>query len=200
MKSLVLSSLLIGVTSTTQAAIVFSEIQNIIIPFDFDGVYLNVSTGQSGTTEPSNFETSPTVNFFFGGVGIATDNLFRPVTDNEGRVLSLTAGSQVGASLNFAGSPNGSETHTGSADDQFQLTESGYMGFSFKITGDETSPYYGWLKFTPSSSGGAVIESWAVESTPGLSIQVGIIPEPSSAAVLGTLCCSLAFLRRQRSR
>jgi len=200
MKSLVLSSLLIGVTSTTQAAVVFSEIQNIAIPFDFDGVYLNISTGQTGTSEPANWETSPTVNFFFGGVGIATDALFRPVTDNEGRVLNLTVGSEVDASLNFAGSPNGSETHTGVEADQFQLTESGYMGFSFKITGDETLPYYGWLKFTPSSSGGAVIESWAFETTAGQSIEVGsAIPEPGSLLFTGGVGLAL-ILPRKRSR
>jgi hypothetical protein len=200
MKSLVLSYLLIGASSTTQAAIVFSETQNIAIPFDFDGVYLNVSTGQTTASEPTDWTTTPTVNFFFGGVGIATDDFFRPVADNDGRVLNLTVGSEVGDSLNFSGSPSGSETHTGSSPDQFQLAESGYLGFSFNITGAETSPYYGWIKFTPSTSGGAVIESWAIESTPGQSIQVGAIPEPASTTVLGSLGCALLFLRRRLSR
>ena len=52
---------------------VYSGIQNIAIPADFDGVFLNVVTQQHDTTEFSGWDLNP----FFGGLGIANSPDFR---------------------------------------------------------------------------------------------------------------------------
>lgn len=181
---------------SSQAAVVYSGIRNIAIPFNFDGVYLNVATGVAVSTQPADWSTSPGINFFFGGNSIATDDFLRPVTDGDGNVLSLLEGSAVSSLLAFATGPNGSEEHVGVAPDQFLPGAAGYMGFSFRITGTEPQPYYGWLKFIPSNSGGAVIESWGVENVAGQAIQTGAIPEPSALVLLGAGLLPLARRRR----
>ena len=179
-----------------EAAVVYSDVQNVTIPFTFGGVYLNIATGANSTGDPGNTTTSPTINFFFGGTAISTEGLLAPVADGSGNVLSLTAGSPIDGSLTYAGSPNGSADHVGAGPGQFDPNVAGYMGFSFRITGSEPDPYYGWLRFTPSNSGGAVIESWAYENAAGQGIQAGAIPEPSAALLL--LGAGLLPLARRR--
>lgn len=198
MKIPALAFLLSVCSLSSQAAVVYSGIRNIAIPFNFDGVYLNVATGVAVSTEPANWSTSPGINLFFGGNSIATDEFLRPVTDGSGNVISLTEGAAVSSLLAFATGPNGSEEHVGVAPDQFLPGAAGYMGFSFRITGSEPLPYYGWLKFIPSNSGGAVIESWAVENVAGQAIDVGAIPEPSALMLLGAAGL-LPLARRRRA-
>lgn len=189
--------LFLAASLSARAAIVYSGPQTIAIPFDFDGVYLNAETAVSGSGEPADWTTSPTINLFFGGVGIATDDFFRPVTDGGSQVSNLTAGVTVGSGSNFAGSPNGSDSHMGTDPDQFQPSQSGYLGFSFRITGSEVEPYYGWLQFTPSNTGPGVIEGWAYENIAGQSIEVGVVvPEPATALLLAGSCLLLTRRRR----
>jgi autotransporter-associated beta strand protein len=77
---------------TAQAAVVYSGIQNIAIPADFDGVFLNVVTQQHDTTEFSGWDLNP----FFGGLGIANSPDFQPArlgTNNEDAIVPLSFGS-----------------------------------------------------------------------------------------------------------
>lgn len=189
--------LLLASALSAPAAIVHSGPRDIAIPFDFDGVYLNIDTGASGSGEPADWTTSPTINLFFGGVGIATDDYFRPVTDGGAQVVNLTVGASVGPGSVFAGSPNGSDSHMGTDPDQFQPSQSGYLGFAFRVTGSEAEPYYGWLRFTPSNTGPGVIHEWAFEDNAGQPIQVALVPEPATAALLAGSCV-LAVRRRRR--
>lgn len=200
MKSLLFACLPLAAVLPASAAIVFSGTRNIAVSFDPNGTYLNIATGQTTGSEPADWETSPTINFFFGGVAIATDALLRPVADNDGRILNLTAGTVVDAALNFAGSPNGSETHIGAGSDQFQLDQPGYLAFSFKLTSSDPIPHYGWLRFTPSTGGGAIIESWGYETAAGQSIAIGAIPEPSAFAVAALSGIAFLGVRRRGLR
>lgn len=197
MKPLFLTLALSAASLPCGAAIVYSNVSNTSIPFNEDGVYLNVSTGVASATEPGNWETSPTLNFFFGGVGIGWSDLIALVTDISGNVTDQMAGNTVGSLSALSSGPNGSASHVGGGSGQFTLDTPGYIGFAFRVTGSEPDPYYGWLKFTPSNSGGAVIESWAYESNAGQSILVGAIPEPATLTFLCGMALAGVSLRRR---
>ncbi|MDY0126445.1 MAG: PEP-CTERM sorting domain-containing protein, partial [Anaerolineaceae bacterium] len=76
----------------------------------------------------------------------------------------------------------------------------GYFGTQFDIDG---STHYGWvyLDNTFAGLGGGDIIEWAYESTPGIGIVAGAIPEPSTISLLiGGLLTIGCTLRRAKAR
>ncbi len=71
----------------------------------------------------------------------------------------------------------------------------GYMGVSFTAA---DGVHYGWVQVSSYNTMGAHINSWAYESQPGVSIEVGVVPEPTTLAlfVIG-LAILLAVQLRQ---
>ena len=67
----------------SHAAIIYSGVQNVPIPFDLpagqEGVYLNIATGSTTVSYPADWSTAPWLNPFFGGVDVANSPLLRPV-------------------------------------------------------------------------------------------------------------------------
>jgi len=68
---------LCGVATARAANVIYSGVQDIPIPTDFAGVYLDPDTGATGWD----------INPFFGGVGIANSAAFQPC--GMGLVLSM---------------------------------------------------------------------------------------------------------------
>jgi hypothetical protein len=72
-----------------------------------------------------------------------------------------------------------------------------YMGVAFDIQG---AIHYGWIDMYVSDlAPGAVIYGWGYESTPGMSIIAGAVPEPSTIVLMltGSLALFLSRAKRQ---
>ena len=77
----------------------------------------------------------------------------------------------------------------------------GYLGFlSSGTDGDGTNGVYGWIRATWDGTN-FQLYSAAYESTPGQSITAGVVPEPSTTALLGlgALALGAGAVRKQRA-
>ena len=149
---------------------IYSNYQNITIPTDFTGVTVSVAGG--------------TLNPFFGGVGVANNDLLQPIrtsTSNLGTLRDFTVGTTIDASqLYLSTGFGGSSTHLGAT---FTAGTEGYIGFKLNDAN------YGWMRvvFT-SNTGGAVIKDWAYDNR-GAAIVTGRVEQsaPVTSAQLVTL-------------
>lgn len=196
--AVVLAGALLGSLPALQGQVIYSGIQDIPIPADFDGVYLDLDTGTSSTTEIAGWE----VNAFFGGYAIANSAAFQPVrltTAVDSAVLNLAPGTPVGAGGTYATAEAGSEGHIGNAVGQFAGGSEGYLGFRFTPQGGG-GPYYGWMRvvLTVDEPGG-LIRDWAYDTTGG-SLEVAAVPEPGSVAAATAMLLGLwVGIRRWRA-
>lgn len=184
------------------AAVVFTTL-NTPIPMTIDGVYLNPLTGATVTTLPSGWNTEPWMNPFFGGVDVATDDLFLPVITGASTIVNLASGTVIDGTLTFATAESGSSDHTAAVvmPNMFTLGTPGYLGFQFKPTTSSTDVFYGWASVTFNNTGTGIITSYAWNDSPNTGIlagDIGLAPEPSRALLLvvGSLG---VLLRRRRS-
>ncbi|MGV3658848.1 MAG: PEP-CTERM sorting domain-containing protein [Prosthecobacter sp.] len=175
------------------AAVIYSGLQNITIPNDFEGVYLNTLTGAATTSPPGNWNSAPMINPFFGGSFIGTSELLRPVITGTDQMENLAYGSIVGPESSFAAGESGSTTHIGSGPGQFLLGVEGYIGYAFSAyVGGPTM--YGVMRVTLNNTGtGATIHDWTYDDT-GAPVAV---PEPGRASFM-LLACMGMVLRRRR--
>lgn len=193
--------LLVAVASPGRAdSIHYSGPQNILIPLNFEGVYLRVDTGAIGAAFPANWDIAPWLNPFFGGVYIASSPLLRPIVTGTDQILNIASGAMIDASSNFVLGESGSTTHVGAAANQFQINTPGIIGFAFS-TSVGAPVRYGWMGIDINNTGAGRIIDWAYEDTPGTGIVAGMtaIPEPSGALVLLLLalpCVTLCIRRR----
>ncbi len=178
-----------------RGAVIYSGPLNISIPESFDGVYIDIDTGASGssTTVPG-WDVNP----FFGGSVIAVNGSFQPVADgptNTSVIQRLDVDEEIDGSRIFMATPGGSSEHMGPASNQFKEGVESYFAFEFVPEGSSTT-CYGWvsLEVTANNPGGRVT-GWAYEST-GAPIKVGAVPEPSALLLLG-LVPVLAWRRRR---
>jgi autotransporter-associated beta strand protein len=187
---LVLSALLLR-PEAARAEIVFSGQKDIAIPTNFDGVYINISNGQSGSSPVSGWDLNP----FFGGLFIANSPNFQPVRSGEGSedaIVRLAATSVIGGSSTFSSDWGGSgaeggQGHLGTNPSQFADGKAGYMGF--KLLSGAGAPVYGWMSvvFTENGNNG-MIRSWAYENNSTIgSIKVGATGEAGQRVVSGEL-------------
>jgi hypothetical protein len=188
--------------SCCPGAIVYSGVQNIVIPTTFDGVYLDIDDGSASTTPFTGWD----INIFFGGVGIGGSSAFQPARTGTGvsdPVTRLGMSDDIGGGLWYAGAlETGSSDHLGAAGN-FQIGEEGYLGFKF-TNNEGSGPYYGWMRLTlTANTSGAVIRDWAWEAD-GSPISAGFtstVPEPSRAmlALLGAWAVATATCRNRSS-
>jgi autotransporter-associated beta strand protein len=184
--SLPFSALLWSVVSA-HAGVTYSGYQNIGIPQNFGGLYLNVSTGATDFSQPADWNSSSWINPFFGGVYIGSSELLRPVITGPDQILNLSTGTLVSSASTFATGESGSATHIGEEAGQFTLGTAGTMGFQFKTYPGGTTQW-GWLNITIDNTGTGVIRDWGFEASLE-SIVVGLIEQsaPSDGAQTTTL-------------
>lgn len=189
--------------ASSHAAVIYSGLQNVSVPFTPEGIYLNVFSGAPSNSEPGTYDTAPWMFMNFGGAGIATSPLVRTVVTGSvvagmEQTENLAYGTMVGPSSRFSigdSGYNGSETHVGAALNQFQLGTQGYIGYEFTPTVGGQA-YFAVMRVTVANDGvSATIHDWSYENTPGMAIAV---PEPSRALLMLVGCMS-AWLRRRRA-
>ena len=204
MKALLASALIAAGAMPASAAVIFLDLGSLAIPNTIDGVYVNILTGATATSEPGDFNSAPWINLFLGGTGISNSELLRPwarsasYDPDADYFINLAPGSTIDSSGLFVGGESASVLHIGSAGDQFQSGSQGFLAFEYQATlVGGTS--YGWLSFTPNEAGDGVSANLAYSDTPGEAITVGAIPEPATvAALVGVVGLGFAAGRRRR--
>jgi PEP-CTERM motif len=200
MKKLILPCLLAHLFSVQpgRAMIVYSGIQDLPIPLNSEGAYLQIHSGATAAAFPLDWATAPWINPFFGGVYIGNSPLRRPVITGTDQVINLAPGVSIGGGSNFVSGESGSTTHVGAGAGQFALNVPGYLGFTFAPTVGGPD-HYGWLQIEIHNTGPGKIISWAYEDTPGASIEAGapVVPEPGSLALLALAGAGLTLRRRR---
>jgi len=160
--------------SHASGAIVYSGARNILIPDNFDGVYLNVTSQQQSRSEFNGWD----LNAFFGGLGIANSPAFQPVrvgTGAEDPITPVAIGAQIGSGLVYSSGYGGSGAeddsgHIGSGALQFIEGQPSLIGF--KVARDNAI-FYGWMKVTLTRDGTlGVIHDWAYDNS-GAAIRAG---------------------------
>jgi len=176
------------------ADVIYSNLQDLAIPADFDGVFLNVETGawNNNTNSPV---TGWDINAFFGGTVLWNSPSFQPVrsgTTSTSAVLNLATGTTVSSGSVFStfvqgvggeneGGPGygASQTHMGGGAGQFTSGTEGYMGF--RLNGGN----YGYMRVVFNSSGAGTIKEWAYDNS-GAAISTGNIVRTGSNVSMDT--------------
>jgi autotransporter-associated beta strand protein len=189
--SLLLLSLLLLRPDAARAEIVFSGQQNIAIPTNIGGVYININNAQSGSAPVLGWDLNP----FFGGLFIANSPTFQPVRSGEGSedaIVRFAAASIIGGSSTFSSDWGGSGDygglgHLGSGPTQFTDGKAGYLGF--KLASGTGAPVYGWMRVVLTENGqNGLIQSWAYENDAAIgSIKVGATGEAGQRLVSSVL-------------
>lgn len=164
--------MLLGFPGTAWSSIVFSGAQDIPIPQDFDGVYINVDLSNPSPVVSASGDWD--LNPFFGGIGIANSPGFQPVRSgigNEDTIVRISATSVIDGSLTFSSDWGGSGAedasgHIGPAVAQFADGKPGYLGFQLDTGGDVL--LYGWMRIVLTANGSnGLIHSWAYDNSGG---------------------------------
>jgi autotransporter-associated beta strand protein len=173
--------------SNSRADVIYSGFQNIAMPLSFEGVYLNIVTGDTATSQPADWNNGAWINPAFGGVYLFNDSLMRPVITGSDQALNLSAGTLVGNGSVFAAGEGGSTTHVGEAADQFHIGTPGYIGFQFEAT-TAAPTRFGWISLTINNVGSGTINGWAYEDAAN-SISIGNVVQgaPSGGSQQFTL-------------
>lgn len=190
--------LLFVIRHSSPAATIYSGIQNITIPADFTGIYLDLDTGTAGTAPFAGWDVNP----FFGGTAMANSAVFQPV-----RIANSSVSAYVNLPFNdlidstdtyasgFGGSGQNPNFHFGLNPGQFQDGVDGYLGFKF-TTNSAFGPYYGWMRLSlTNNTPGALVKDWAYDNS-GAGIHAGAAPEPGATLLL--LVGGAGLLRRRR--
>ncbi|MBI1325134.1 PEP-CTERM sorting domain-containing protein [bacterium] len=179
-----------------------------VVPADAGniGLYINVETGVAGTSDGDvpGWDLNPygdvMLNWFRNDTSGAFYMYYPGVTTGFD-VGNLAVGTTVGSSADFITSSNTSNTFFGPNPGEWLLNSPNYVGFSFVAA--DTAVHYGWLRI---DVGAAVTVRTIMEvgysAIPGQSVQVGVVPEPSTV-IMGLLASGatgvIAWRRRIHS-
>jgi hypothetical protein len=213
--SFALAAAALSAALPAQAIVVYSGPVNLAIPNTTTGLYVNVLDGSS-YSGPGTFPAlpGPGANYDFNVFGATAWSLFSPGTSGQsaptvpttsrgyvagtttGAALSLTAGTLISnASVLNTGSPSASALSTGAPV---------IFGFRFRnenVLADPTDDtvHFGWARVILTAGAPGTLVDYAFESSPLTGIQAGVIPEPTSLALmLGGLAGLVGWRRRAK--
>lgn len=193
-----------SLTTTTEAAVVsapgISPGSPLIVPNSFDGVYINVVTGATGTTGGATpgWDFNPysqgtnTLAFFSPGAPGGMMRFPGSATTTAG---NLAIGTPVDASGTYDGgtSPAPFNANPGA----WVLNDSNYFAFRF-LNEATTQAHFGWGRMEVGASPGVrSIAELYYEDQPGIAIAVGTVPEPTGS-LLAAGAAGIIALRRRR--
>ncbi|MDO9072608.1 MAG: PEP-CTERM sorting domain-containing protein [Rubrivivax sp.] len=182
-------------THANAAVVTFSA--PIPVPSNFDGVYLNLLTGATGTSGASvpgwdfnPYNSGTALSFFWNGTPAGSSGGVAGTT--TGPYLDLAVGSLVSSASTFSAVTSSAQTAA------FQPAGTHLLGFRF-YNENTLAVNYGYMTLVSTGSNGfpLTIAGWSYENT-GAAITV--VPEPSSWLMLsmGGLALGALHLRRQR--
>lgn len=194
----------VAVTATpAKADIIYGGMVNLNIPSTTQGIYLNVVTGAfttGGSSGAAGWDVNP-----WSSTGLALFNSTNP--GGTGTYVNATAGGTM--ALNLAmGAPIGSSSFFGSnssaaaSSSQFNLNSSNNL-IGFRFLNEATGALnYGWMRISLGATAGGQprsIVEYAFENS-GASIGAGVIPEPSTMALLSLMAVGAVGVRAWRKR
>ena len=197
--SLAVGATLVGAEQRADAYIVWSGIVNINIPSTMDGVYLNVLTGQLGSSSSGvdGWDINPYSGSGLQFTAAPGGGYVSGLGSSSSLVDNLAFNTSIGSGQSFSSGVGAIET-SGSTMFHFSSSQN-LVGFRFvnEATG---ATHYGWMRLQLWSGPGlqprSIVE-YAYESEAGASINAGLIPAPGAVAVLG-LAGLLGSRRRRR--
>ena len=180
-----------------KAAVVYSGLQDIAIPTDFNGIFIDIDNGAASGVDFVGADINP----FFGGSGFINNAAFQPARTSsvmDSAIIQLPAGAIISSSLNYATGSNESgflNSHMGAGVSQFTPDVEAFIGFMF-TKNDFSGPFFGWMRvvFTNATPGGQ-IRDWAYDDT-GASIAAGA-PEPARVLFFLIGLVSIGLRRRR---
>ena len=188
-----------ALTTTANAAVMATPLIAfpLIVPNNIDGVYINVVTGATGADggATTGWDINP-----YSATGLA---FFSPPSPAGGAMLTsggttaanLPVGTEVGALGTYSGLTP--VVPFGGASPNWVLNTSNYFGFRF-IDEDDSSVHFGWGRMVVgATANNRSIAELYYESTAGMPINVGAVPEPTGA-LLAAGAAGLVALRRRR--
>jgi hypothetical protein len=189
----------ISVPSEADGAVIYSGVKNLALPAVGGGqLYLNFVTGQTYPSIPSqtglDWDIAP-----YGGGSSNQSSYGLKTVDLAGNSAILAPGTAIGPVSNFFAGPGGSQPNL------IPDGTVGIIGFIFDIASVDgfavstTFTNYGWFRLEVNAATGGKIVDWAYESTPGLAIAAGAVPEPSALGLLAMGAMGVGGLRRRRA-
>lgn len=186
----------IGAMGPAHAAVITFNTP-IAVPNTFDGVYINLLTGATGTSGASvpgwdfnPYNSGTALSFFWGSTPAASHG--GVASTATGPYLDLAVGTSISGASTFSAVTAAAQTLA------FQAPGTHTLGFRFY--NESTSAInYGYLSMTSGGSNGfpLTINSWSFENT---GAAISVVPETSTTLMMavGALALGALNLRRQR--
>lgn len=169
----------------------------ITVPNNFDGVYINLLTGATGTAAASvpgwdinPYNSGTALSFFFSATPLQASAVAATTT---GPYLDLPLGATVSAASTFA------QVTASTATAAFQTPGTHTLGFRF-YNESTAAINYGYMRMTSSGANGfpLTINSWSFENSGG-AISVPI-PEPGTCALMAAGLALVGAAARRRKQ
>lgn len=186
---------LAGAAGTAQAAVVTFNTP-IVVPNNFDGVYINLLTGATGTSGASvagwdfnPYNSGTALSFFWSATPSQASGVASTTT---GPYLDLAGGTLISAASTFA------QVTAATATAAFQVPGTHTLGFRF-WNESAGAVNYGYMSMTSGGANGfpLTINSWSFENTGG---SIAVVPETSTTLMMSMGALALGALNLRRLR